>query len=463
MTRLPRKIKVIYALGQLGWSILASIIGTWLMYFYLPPEGAGINVVIPQNPMFLGITVIGLVMGFGVLIDALTDPWIANISDKSKHPLGRRISFMRKSALPFSVLLLLVFFVPFQHEIHIINSIWLLIVLPLFYIVFTAYVIPYTALMAELSSTTEDRIDLSTYISITWFLGLVIATFAPNIWEVFMNIFDMQKTAAIRLTFTMLATFACILMMIPAYTIDEKKYCTAKPSGLELKSSLKAVFKNINFRYFLYSEFGYWLSNGFFQATLVYYITVLALQKESDVGLVVTAVGVLSFIQYPLVNKISKKYGKKNLMIVSFLLLIFSFIYVSLIGMFPFDGFIQLIPVIVMFSIPSAITGILPNAIIADCAAYDAGISGENKEAMYFGIRSFLNKVGGTLSVIILPSILAIGKSTENDAGIRISAIIAAVVVVLSLLSFLKYDEKKVLSIITNDDSDGDIPSYDVK
>ena len=462
MTRLPRKIKIFYALGQLGWSILASIIGTWLMYFYLPPEGAGINVVIPQGGIFLGITVIGLVMGFGILIDAITDPWIANLSDKSKHPLGRRIPFMRKSALPFIILFVLVFFAPFQSGIYALNSIWLLIILPLYYVAFTAYVIPYTALLGELGSTTEDRIDLSTYISITWFLGLVIATLSPNIWEALMSIFDMQKTTAIRLTFTMLAVLAFVLMLIPAYTIDEKKYSKAMPSSHDMKSSLKAVFKNINFRYFLYSEFGYWLSNGFFQATLVYYITVLALQKESSVGVVVTAVGVLSFIQYPLVNRLSKKYGKKNLMILSFFLLIISFVYVAFIGMFPFDGFVQLIPVIVLISVPSAITGVLPNAIIADCAAYDACTTGENREGMYFGTRSFLNKVGGTLAVIILPSILAIGKSTENDIGIRVSAIVAAVVVVLSLISFLKYDEKGVLSTIKNFDNK-EIHSYDTK
>lgn len=462
MATLSRKIKIFYALGQLGWSILASIIGTWLMYFYLSPEGAGINVVIPQGSIFLGITIIGLVMGFGLLIDAFTDPWIANLSDKSRHPLGRRIPFMRKSALPLTILLILLFFVPIQGGIHVLNSIWLLIVLPLYYIAFTAYVIPYTALLGELGSTTEDRIDLSTYISITWFLGLAIATLAPNIWEFFMSIFDMQKTSAIKLTFVVLAIVALVLMLVPAFTIDEKKYCTAQPSSLELKSSLKAVFKNINFRYFLYSEFGYWLSNGFFQATLVYYITVLALQKESDVGIVVTAVGVLSFMQYPLVNKLSKKYGKKNLMLVSFFLLILSFIYVAFIGKLPFDGFAQLIPVIILISIPSAITGVLPNAIIADCAAHDAHTSGENREAMYFGIRSFLNKVGGTLAVILLPSILAIGKSTENDLGIRVSAIVAALVVVVSLIAFLKYDEKEILSTIKNFDGN-DIPNGDVQ
>ncbi|MGL1889984.1 MAG: MFS transporter [Spirochaetaceae bacterium] len=450
MQKLPKKLRIIYALGQLGWSLLASIIGTWLIYFYLPPEGSGIDIVVPQGSIFLGITLIGIIIAFATSIDALTDPWIANKSDKCKHKLGRRIPFMRKSAFPFALLLVLVFMVPYQGEIHILNSLWLLIIFTLYIVAYTAYVVPYTALLSELGSTSEERIDLSTYISVTWFLGLVIATFAPSIWEVIMNTFHLSKTLSMQITFGILGLIAFILMLIPAYGIDEKKYCKASSTTLDMKSSIKSVFKNINFRYFLLSELGYWLSNGFFQATLVYYITILALQKESSVGLIVTATGIISFLLYPAVNKLSKKYGKKKLMIISFLFLMISFIYIVFLGKLPFSGIIQMIPVIVFFAVPSAISGVLPNAIIADCAVYDAYETGENKEALYFGVRSFLSKVGIALSTLILPSVLAMGKSTDNDIGIRISVIIAAVVALFSLLIFLKYDEKKIMSKIEN-------------
>ncbi|WP_256758827.1 MFS transporter [Cohnella sp. WQ 127256] len=446
MDKLPRKIRIYYSLGQLGWSILAGIIGTWLIYFYLPPEGSDITVTIPQGGIFMGVTIIGIIMGLATLINAMTDLWIANLSDRSSHRLGRRTPFLRRSALPCAILLIAIFVVPFQNEVHTINSLWLFIILPLYFVAFTCYVIPYTALLSELGRTTEDRIDLSTYISITWFLGLIIATFAPNIWEAVMTIFGTSKTVSIQWTFAGLATVALILMLIPAYTIDETKYGSTSPSSLDIKSSVKAVFNNRDFKFFLISELGYWFTNGFFQSSLVYYITVLARQKENHVGLIVTAVGVLSFLLYPLVNRLSKQYGKKKLMIVSFVFLIVSFIYISLMGKLPFDGFAQLIPVIILCAVPSAISGILPNAIIADCAVYDASTSGENQEALYFGVRSFLTKFGTALSAIILPTLLAIGNSIGHDSGIRISVIIAAVIALISLLAFLKYDEKKVLS-----------------
>ncbi|WP_313637140.1 MFS transporter [Paenibacillus sp.] len=446
MKKLPRKIMILYSLGQLGWSILAGIIGTWLIYFYLPPEGSGIQVAIPQGSVFMGVTIIGVIMGLATIINAVTDLWIANLSDRSRHRLGRRTPFMRRSALPCALLLVCIFIVPFQNQVHTINSFWLLLIIPIYYVAFTCYVIPYTALLGELGRSTEERIDLSTYISVTWFLGLILATFAPSIWETTMAVFDISKTASIQWTFGALAILAFILMLIPAYTIDETKYGSTNATSLDIKTSVKAVFKNRDFRYFLISELGYWFTNGFFQSSLVYYITVLAREKENHVGLIVTAVGVLSFMLYPLVNRLSKKYGKKKLMIVSFLFLIISFIYISFMGKLPFSGFLQLIPIIVLSAVPAAISGILPNAIIADCAVYDASQSGENKEALYFGVRSFLTKFGTALSVILLPTILAIGKSIENDSGIRISVIIAAVVALFSLLALLKYNEKKITS-----------------
>ncbi|WP_314588290.1 MFS transporter [Paenibacillus terrigena] len=444
MVELPRRIRVFYSLGQLGWSILAGIMGTWLIYFYLPPVESGIHVVIPQGSVFMGVTIIGVIMGISTLINAVTDLWIANMSDRTKHRLGRRTPFLRRSALPCAILLVGIFFVPFQDGIHTINSLWLLIFLPLYFVAFTCYVIPYTALLSELGRSTEDRIDLSTYISVTWFLGLIIATFAPNIWEIVMTIFGLSKTASIQWTFTGLAAIALILMLIPAYTIDEQRYGSTNPTSLDITASVKTILQNKDFRFFLMSELGYWFTNSFFQSSLVYYITVLARQRETHVGLIVAAVGVLSFLLYPLVNRLSKSYGKKKLMIVSFVSLIVSFIYISLMGMFPFNGFVQLIPIVLLSAVTAAISGILPNAIVADCAVYDATSSGENKEALYFGVRSFLTKFGTASSVIILPTVLAIGNSVHDDSGIRISVIIAALVALLSLFAFLKYDENKI-------------------
>lgn len=450
MNKLTKKIKIFYALGTLGSSLLTALVGTWLIYFYMPPESSGILAVIPQQGIFLGITVIGLVTGLATAVDAFTDPWIASLSDKLKGKNGRRIPFLRRSALPFAVLMALIFIVPVQGEIHSINVIYLFIIFIVYIIALTAYTVPHAALLAELGHTTEERLDLATYTSIAWFVGFVAATFASSIWDGVMQVTSLEKTQAIQLTIGILAVIAFIFMAIPAWGIDEKKYCKSKPVSIDMKQAIRNAFKHKDFRIFVISELGYWLSNGFFQATLVYYITVLAGQKENMVGMVVTINGIFSFLLYPLVNKLSKLYGKKKMMILAYLVMVVSFIYISFLGRLPFGGFVQLLPVIVLFAIPNAVTGILPNAIIADCSVYNTIENGQNSEGVYFAVRSFLSKCGITFSAIILPSLLALGNSVSNDIGIRLSVFVAAGAALISMLVFMKYDEKKILAKIEN-------------
>jgi GPH family glycoside/pentoside/hexuronide:cation symporter len=126
--RLPISKQVYFALGQLGWSILSGLISSYLVYFYLPPGDSGIPLFIPQVAIFGFLTIIGLITMAGRCFDAITDPWIATLSDKSKSPRGRRISFMAKAAVPFAVLTALVFWTPVAYMSYI-NVIWLAVML----------------------------------------------------------------------------------------------------------------------------------------------------------------------------------------------------------------------------------------------------------------------------------------------------------------------------------------------
>ena len=97
----------LFALGQFGWALLSGLIGTYLVNFYLPGDAdiaAGQPVLIPQGRVVLGfLTVIGLVTALGRLFDAVTDPLVASFSDKCRSRAGRRIPFLKWSALPLAV------------------------------------------------------------------------------------------------------------------------------------------------------------------------------------------------------------------------------------------------------------------------------------------------------------------------------------------------------------------------
>ena len=66
--RLTKKEMWIFAVGQLGWSILSGIINTWLVTFYLPTQSsvdAGAKFYVPTGLVIFGVlTVLGLITFF---------------------------------------------------------------------------------------------------------------------------------------------------------------------------------------------------------------------------------------------------------------------------------------------------------------------------------------------------------------------------------------------------------------
>ena len=105
---LPISKQIYYAIGQLGWSTLVNIVGVALVFFYLPPDTAGLPQLITGATFFGVLNAITLIAASGRLLDAITDPWIAGMSDRSTNPKGRRVPFMARGAIPAAVFLVLI-------------------------------------------------------------------------------------------------------------------------------------------------------------------------------------------------------------------------------------------------------------------------------------------------------------------------------------------------------------------
>ena len=57
--KLPLSKQIAYALGQFGWSLLSGLVGTYLIFYYIPTTISGIPVSIPQVSFFGFLTIIG--------------------------------------------------------------------------------------------------------------------------------------------------------------------------------------------------------------------------------------------------------------------------------------------------------------------------------------------------------------------------------------------------------------------
>ncbi|MBQ6251846.1 MFS transporter [Ruminococcus sp.] len=449
------KVLWIFAVGQLGWSLLSGIIANWLVFFYQPSSeemDKGQLLFIPKGT-FIGLTAIGIITAFGRIFDAVTDPYIAGKSDSLKHRLGRRIPFMRFAAIPFGVVTVLMFVSPFGEK-NMGNAVFLFVFAMLFYFCMTCYCTPYNALIPELGSTQNTRINLSTFISVTYFFGTAIAYLVPNIAGIFMN--SLGYAASFRVTIAILAAIAVICMLVPAFLIDENLYADTTPSKSTAFKSLLAMFRNKDFRVFVCSDILYWIGLTLFQTGLSFYITVLLGLGSGMTFPLFAIMTVVSLAFYPLVNIFSKKMGKKKLIAFAFLFFSFAFLVTSAAGLIGIPAMVYGVIIAVLAAVPMAILGILPQAVVADISEADKLDTGESRQGMFYAARTFAFKLGQSLAMLMFTSIALINSDVQKGSsgyglGYRLTAVLAAVLCLLGGLVFLKYDEKKVITHIEED------------
>ena len=446
-----------YAIGQLGWSIISGLIGSWLVYFYQPNQEAmndGMKQLIPQGSVFIGLTIIGLITAAGRIFDAVTDPLVGSWSDKCKSKLGRRIPFLRYTAIPLGLIFVMVFCAPVQ-AVSRINTIWLFIFLMAYYFAITCYCTPYTSLLAELAHNQDEKLKLSMSISLTFIVGTAVGYSAPVIWGALIG-GGMERIPAMRITFAILATIATICMMVPAFTIKEKDYCDAKPSESSMFSSLGKTFKNKDFRIFVLQDIVYWFGLTMFQTGLPFFVTSLLKLGESYSTIMFIGLTALSLCFYPFVTKMAKKWGKKKLVVAAFIGFVLTFALTGICGPnLPISVVVQAILIVVLGSFPQAIFGIMPQTIVADIAQSDEILSGENRSGMFYAARTFAMKLGQSVAVLLFTSLATIGavetagiEKVGTSTGYRTVALVASACCLVGGFVMMFFNEKRVLKTI---------------
>ena len=437
-----------FAVGQFGWSVLAALISSWLVNYYQPDlatQQAGQPIFVPQGRVVLGIlTVLGAITAFGRLFDAVTDPIIASMSDRCKSKAGRRIPFMRVAAIPFALSCMLTFWSPVNRESWL-NAGFLFLMLMLFYLSMTMYCTPYNALIPELGADQKTRMAISTAISFTYIAGMAMAYVAPVIWGMLEN--TMPRVTAIRVTFTGMSLIGMVCMFVPVFTIRERDYVTAAPSQSNAMRSLAATFRNRDFRVFVASDIAYFLGITMFQTALPFFVTSLLRLDESMSTVYFVLMTALSVLFYVPVNRLTPRFGKKKLILCAFTVFTVSFVYTACFGSrLPIPPVAQGYILCAVAAPAMAIFGILPQAVVADIAEYDALETHENRSGMFYAARTFAFKLGQSIAMLLVTAFATIGQ--ETGLGYRVTAVAAAVVCVLGGVLFMLYDEKKVYARI---------------
>ena len=460
MKRLTKRQMRIFAVGQLGWSTLSGIISAWFVTFYLPTQNdinsGAIQYIMPGLVIGGFLTILGLITALSRVFDAVTDPLIASLSDRSKNKRGRRIPFMQYAAIPLSIVTVLLFCAPVE-TISGWNVVWISVFVVLFYLFMTMYCTPYNALISEFGKTQDDRMYISTAISLTFFAGTLLA-YTPFVFAGMLR-GSVGFAWSYRICFIVLAVISCICMLIPTFFLKEKEFVDTKPSNANMFKSLGATFKNKSFRTFVGSDIMYWVGLTLFQTGLPFFVKVSMKLDESYTMIFLGGMTVLSAVFYPIVPKLVKKFGKKKLVISGFLGLAIAYVITGLIGVIGttvIPGVVYGVVICVIAAFPMALLGIIPQSIVADVAEADGYDTGENREGMFFAARTFAMKFGQSLAMLVFTSLAIIGttqNTNSNDItasvlGMTIVGFVAVAFCTLGAIILSFYNEKKVMSTI---------------
>lgn len=451
---LPKRKMLRYCLADIAKGLFNGMIGNYLLYFFQPTVKSGLPILLPQNKLLGFITVMALITGLGKIVDAVTDPLVASLSDKCKHKAGRRMPFLRAAAIPYAACVLLIFYAPFAAG-SVANAIWVGVFLLAYYTAYTFFFIPRNALVPEIIPDAKVRVGYYG-ISTAFFMGSSSFMYAATLFVDLLKKAGLSPLWAWRAVFTVFAAIGVSCLLLSAYAFEEKDYVqrSVKPTE-NLLGNFKQVFKNKNFLCFAAGDLFSGVSMAFFQTAMLYYITMLLNVPESQSFLVMlSAIGV-ALCLFPLIIRISRKYNKKAPLVAASVVftVVFAFIFFGdkIAALAPGHELLVGLALGVVVAFPFAAINILPQSVMSDIIQQDSLESGVNREGIFSATKTFIEKCASALAMVVVSSVLAIGAAEGASVGllgVKLTGVFAGGFSLLSLVFFMFYNDKKVIAYI---------------
>ena len=414
---------ILYNLAGFAFNVYDTVLYAWLPYFYTPPRDSGaVN--------FIPLAALGLILAGGRVLDAVNDPLVGYWSDHTSSRWGRRKPYIF-IANPFLFLTFVLVWMPPFHGESITNVVFLAVVLFFYYWAYTGVLIPWFAVLPEISRRNEDRVKIA---SIGVAIGVVGALLGGG------------------LSGPLFSTYGPFVMGlalgIPAFIAGELTLFGIKerhtPPREDMPGFFRVVAEVFKDRQLLSFAGMIMLVQLTYQLMLmnVPYLTTLILgRKEADASLLMGEVIIMIAVSSPLWYILLKKYSKKTVFRLIIVLMIIGFSLSFFIGELPF--FSPLVQAMLVFPVAAIPIGGMFTAslgVIADLTDYDELKSGRRREAIHYGIYGIVRKTGWAICSLILVGIFsAFGYSRENPLGVRVVWIVCAISCLIGLLAFIPY------------------------
>ncbi len=346
----------------------------------------------------------GAVVLMGNFWDAITDPFVGWLSDRSNNRFGRRRIWVLGSAIPLGISFALIWSVPQglgQAATFAYSSIFYM----LYIFMITSFMVPYTTLGMELTNDYDERTSLAMWRMI-FNIGLSLpATILPKML--------VDALPDIRSGYSAMGWIIGLSIMIfPIFVIFAGK---ERQKVTDDKPFLNSLLESLKFKPFRQAVLMYifaWLPIKFLMAAMLYYFKYY-LENPSAFELTMGVMMVVATLSLPLWNYVSKRLDKRRAYILG--LGIFSIVILSLLLPKSVVSTI-LLPVAVLIGIGVSALQLMPAAIVPE--AIDAGISSgvAASEGIWNGVVTFVQKTASALAIFGLGVVLDIVGYDANAA-----------------------------------------------
>jgi GPH family glycoside/pentoside/hexuronide:cation symporter len=423
-TKLPRKTKLFYGIGDLGNALVNSAIQFFLMKFYT--DGALVSPALAGNALLIG-----------KIWDAINDPLFGWFTDRTKSRHGKRRVFMLFGAIPLAIAIALLWFVPVADRIW--TFVWIAVTFILFDTIWTLTNVPYYALTSELTDNYDERSSLTTYrMAMAVPAYLVGAALTPAI----VGLFALQRTgyAVIGIAYGILA--AAALLISAAGLRERSGLVVSKPEPSPIKS-LALALKNRPFVWLCVTYFVINISFAFIKILMAYYIEYQLLMR-AETTLVMGLMLICVTVALPFWQWVSRKMDKGPAyglgMAVGALAVVLTFF-------LPHQSTWLIYIIAALAGFGFSAQWIFPWAMVADVADVDRAETGQQRSGMYYGVWGLATKISEALALAAVGWVLTgfnyvpnVEQTAQALLGIRLFfGLIPAVIIFTSLPLLFKY------------------------
>ena len=414
-----------YALAGMATSAIWSVLGGWLLYFYLPPEQEG-GALVPAA-LFSAVTLASRVL------NALLAPPIGYCSDHTRSRWGRRLPYLAASSLPMLALFVLLWTPPTTTP-SLWNALYLGGVLVLHNTAFSLFQIPYTALLPELALTERHRVRVSAWTASLGLVGTVLGGLAgPAIGR-----FGYRGMALVY------AGAALPLVTAPLAVLREQPGRQIAPSArLSPRQAIATMLRNRAFGVLTLSGTLYWSVTALLQGAMPFIATeVCGLSVGDTLYLYVAAIAV-SLACYPGVTWLAGRVGKWRVFTGSLLAGALVMPTLLLIGpRLPLPLLAQGLMWIALQAAALSGATMLPPAFGAEVMDHDQTLTGQHREGLYTATWGLLDQLANGAASALLPLLLLLGRSRfdpQGPLGVRLTGVASGVLLLIAFLIFLRY------------------------